>query len=95
MRLCLLLLVAILPFVAGPSSAVRAQDLSVDAQSSAGNTWAPSKKSAAQQGAKGSGISAAPPIDPPSETEPQVLDWSGAYAGVHGGALSSPGRSNP
>ena len=95
MRFLMNFLIAAILFAAAPSYGVRAQELIVDTNSSAGNTRSPAKKGVGKQGAKGNGIHVSPPVDLSFDKEPKEFDWTGPYAGVHGGAFGSSGRSDP
>ncbi len=82
-------------FVVAPANVLWAQELSSDTNSPAGNARSPAKKGGAKLETMEEGINAAAPADLSSSIGPKEPDWTGSYAGVHGGALNSTGRSNP
>jgi hypothetical protein len=88
MRFLMNFLIAAILFAAAPSYGVRAQELIVDTNSSAGNTRSPAKKGGGKQGAKENGIHPSPPADLSFDKEPKEFDWTGLMPAFMAGRLA-------
>ncbi|HEY8005864.1 MAG TPA: hypothetical protein VIE66_03440 [Methylocella sp.] len=55
---------------------------------------APAKKGVITPDTRAKGINDSQPADLSSGQEHKEFDWSGTYAGMHGGTLGTPGHGN-